>query len=89
VSFVVRVALPSEYAEAGRVTAEGYHADDLLRRRDGLIDNDYEERLTDARRRAREAQLLVAVACSRSPVAKVVTNNMRHAVWPVVSDPFL
>jgi GNAT superfamily N-acetyltransferase len=61
VSFVVRVALPSEYAEAGRVTAEGYHADDLLRRRDGLIDNDYEERLTDAGRRAREAQLLVAV----------------------------
>lgn len=60
-SFVVRIALPGEYAEAGRVTSEGYHADDLLRRRDGLIDNDYEERLTDAGRRAREAQLLVAV----------------------------
>jgi GNAT superfamily N-acetyltransferase len=53
--------LPGEYAEAGRVTAEGYHADDLLRRRDEQIDNDYEERLTDACRRAREAQLLVAV----------------------------
>jgi GNAT superfamily N-acetyltransferase len=61
VSFIVRVALPGEYADVGRVTAEGYHADDLLRRPDGLIDNDYEERLTDAGRRADEAQLLVAV----------------------------
>jgi GNAT superfamily N-acetyltransferase len=53
--------LPGEYAEAGRVTAGGYRADDLLRRSDGQIDNDYEERLADAGRRAREAQLLVAV----------------------------
>ncbi len=60
-SFIVRVAQPGEYADVGRVTAEGYHADDLLRRPDGLIDNDYEERLTDAGRRADEAQLLVAV----------------------------
>jgi len=61
VSFIVRAALPGEYAEAGRVTAEGYHADDLLRRPDGLIDNDYEARLIDADRRAREAELMVAV----------------------------
>jgi hypothetical protein len=40
VSFIVRVALPGEYADVGRVTAEGYHADDLLRRPDGLIDDD-------------------------------------------------
>jgi hypothetical protein len=61
VSFLVRAALPGEYAEAGRVTTEGYHADDLLRRLDGLIDNDYEARLTDADRRACEAELMVAV----------------------------
>jgi hypothetical protein len=69
VSFTVRVALPGEYAEAGRVTAEGYHADELLRRPDGLIDFDYEAQLTDASGRAREAELLVAVddsECSRS-----------------------
>ena len=60
-SFIVRVALPGEYAEAGRVTAEGYHADELLRRTDGLIDNEYEAQLADAARRAREAELLVAV----------------------------
>jgi GNAT superfamily N-acetyltransferase len=53
--------LPGEYAEAGRVTAEGYHADDLLRCTDGSIDNDYEAQLAEADRRAREAELLVAV----------------------------
>ena len=60
-SFVVRVAEPSEYAAAGRITADGYHADDLLRRTDGLIDFGYEAELKDASRRAREAELLVAV----------------------------
>jgi predicted N-acetyltransferase YhbS len=61
VSFIVRVAEPAEYAEAGRVTAGAYRADDLLRRTDGVIDTDYEAELTDAGRRAREAELLVAV----------------------------
>ena len=60
-SLIVRVAEPAEYADAGRVTAEAYHADDLLRRTDGLIDVDYEAQLVDASRRAREAELLVAV----------------------------
>ena len=60
-SFLIRVAEPSEYAEAGRVTAEAYRIDDLLRRADGLIDTGYEAELTDAGRRAREAELLVAV----------------------------
>ena len=60
-TFTVRVALPADYAAAGLVTAQGYHADDLLRRPDGLIDADYEAQLTDAGRRAREADLLVAI----------------------------
>ena len=60
-SFLIRVAESSEYAEAGRVTAEAYRIDDLLRRADGLIDTAYEAELTDAGRRAREAELLVAV----------------------------
>ncbi len=60
-SFIVRVAEPAEYAEAGRVTAGAYRADDLLRRTDGVTDTDYEAELTDAGRRAREAELLVAV----------------------------
>jgi GNAT superfamily N-acetyltransferase len=61
VSFLIRVAESSEYAEAGRVTAGAYRIDDLLRRADGLIDTAYEAELTDAGRRAREAELLVAV----------------------------
>jgi len=61
VSFIVRVAEPAEYAEAGRVAAGAYRADDLLRRTDRVIDTDYEAELTDAGRRAREAELLVAV----------------------------
>jgi GNAT superfamily N-acetyltransferase len=61
VSLVVRVAEPAEYAEAGRITADGYQADDLLRRADGLIDFDYLAQLTDASARARAAELLVAV----------------------------
>jgi ribosomal protein S18 acetylase RimI-like enzyme len=61
VSFLIRFAEPSEYAEAGRVTAEAYRIDDLLRRADGLIDTAYEAELTDAARRAREAELLVTV----------------------------
>ena len=61
VSFIVRVAEPAEYAEAGLVTAGAYRADDLLRRTDGVIDTVYEAKLADAGRRAREAELLVAV----------------------------
>lgn len=60
-SFFVRAAEPAEYAEAGRVTADAYRADDLLRRTDGLIDRDYEAQLMDATRRAREAELFVAI----------------------------
>ena len=60
-SSLVRVAEPAEYAEAGRITADGYRADDLLRRTDGLVDFDYQAQLTDASRRAREAELLIAV----------------------------
>ncbi len=59
-SFVVRPARPAEYAEAGRVTAEGYHIDQLLSGH-GESDTGYEARLRDAGQRAREAELLVAV----------------------------
>jgi hypothetical protein len=61
VSSVVRVAEPAEYVLAGRITADGCHADDLLRRIDGLIDFDYQAQLIDASGRAGEAELLVAV----------------------------
>jgi GNAT superfamily N-acetyltransferase len=79
VSFVVRVAEPAEYAAAGNMTADGYHADDLLRRTHGLIDFDYEAQLTDASRRAREAELLVAV--DDSQVLGTVTWCPHSSLW--------
>ena len=61
-SFVVRPARPEEYAEAGRVTAEGYHADQLLSGHGESADTGpYQVRLRDAAQRARESELLVAV----------------------------
>lgn len=59
-TFAVRVVRPEEYAEAGRVTAQGYHDDHLLSLHGGA-DRGYEARLVDAARRAGEAELLVAV----------------------------
>ena len=60
-SFVVRLARPEEYAEAGRVTVEGYAADELLSGHGEAADTGYEVRLRDAAQRARESELLVAV----------------------------
>jgi predicted N-acetyltransferase YhbS len=83
VSFVVRVAEAGEYAAPLRITADGYRADDLLRRTDGLIDFYYEAQLTDASRRAREAELLVAV--DDGQVLGTVTwcpPSSRGANWP-------
>ena len=59
--FVVRLARPDEYDEAGRICAAGYHADNFLTFADGSIDRHYEALLLDAARRARESELLVAV----------------------------
>ena len=40
--FVVRLARPDEYDEAGRICAAGYHADNFLTFADGSIDRHYE-----------------------------------------------
>ncbi len=75
----VRVAEPREYVEAGRITAEGYHGDDLLRLPDGEIDRGYESLLLDAARRAAEADLLVAV--DGSTLLGTVTWCPVGSVW--------
>lgn len=61
VSYQVRPARHDEYQAAGRVAAAGYAADGLLTLADGTTDDDYRRQLEDAARRAREAELLVAV----------------------------
>jgi predicted N-acetyltransferase YhbS len=59
-SLVVRPARPEEYPQVGRVTADAYRADGLLDSADHPVESTYEAQLTDAARRAREAELWVA-----------------------------
>lgn len=60
-TFVVRGARPEEYAAVGALTAEAYRADGLLDAHDHPVDDGYETQLRAAARRAREAELWVAV----------------------------
>jgi predicted N-acetyltransferase YhbS len=60
-TFAVRAARPEEYAAVGALTAEAYRVDGLLDPHDQPVDAAYEEKLLDATRRAREAELWVAV----------------------------
>ena len=78
-SFLVRPVRPEEYAETGRVTAQGYHDDQLLSLH-GSADTDYEGRLVDAGRRAAEAELLVAVD-ETGQVLGTVTWCPPGSVW--------
>jgi GNAT superfamily N-acetyltransferase len=60
-SFAVRAARPQEYTAVGALTAEAYRVDGLLDAHELPVDAAYEEKLLDATRRAREAELWVAV----------------------------
>jgi predicted N-acetyltransferase YhbS len=59
-TFAVREARPEEYAAVGALTAEAYRVDGLLDDRELPTEATYEEKLLDAARRAREAELWVA-----------------------------
>jgi GNAT superfamily N-acetyltransferase len=60
-TLVVRAARPEEYAAVGALTAEAYRVDGLLDEHELPVDAAYEEKLVDAARRAREAELWVTV----------------------------
>ena len=60
-SLVVRLARPDEYAAVGAITAAGYRADGLLDSAEHPVESTYEAKLLDAGRRARDAELWVAV----------------------------
>ena len=60
-SLLVRLARPDEYAAVGAITAAAYRADRLLDSPEYPVERGYEARLLDAGRRAREAELWVAV----------------------------
>ena len=67
---VVRVACPQDVDAAGALTAEAYLADRVL------ADDGYETELRDARRRAEQAVLLVAVAPAGEREAVVGTVTL-------------
>ena len=60
-TFAVRPAQSKEYATVGALTAEAYRVDGLLDEHELPTDAAYEQKLLDADRRAREAELWVAV----------------------------
>ena len=82
---VVRVARPDDVVAAGALTAEAYVADGLLE-----DDDDYAAELRDARRRAAEAVLLVAVAGTadgREAVVGSITVAPYGSSYAEVAEP--
>lgn len=78
---LVRRAHPAEYDAVGRLTAEAYVADGhVTRGPDG-----YERVLLDAPRRAREAELLVAVAPETDEVIGTVTFAVHGTPYAEIS----
>lgn len=66
----IRPVRDDELTTTGEVTAAGYLADGLLELSDGATDTAYQARLLDARLRARQADVLVAV--ERSTIGVVL-----------------
>jgi ribosomal protein S18 acetylase RimI-like enzyme len=75
-SVIVRDALPAEYDEIGAITFAAY-------RTDGLIsdDSEYVGELTDAARRAAEAELIAAVDADTGAVLGSVTFCLPGSVF--------
>jgi predicted N-acetyltransferase YhbS len=79
-TFAVREARPEEYAAVGTLTAEAYRVDGLLDEHELPTDVAYEEKLLDAARRAREAELWVAVGTDGDVLGSVT--------WCPVGSPW-
>jgi GNAT superfamily N-acetyltransferase len=79
-SVVVRPARPDEYGAVGQLTAASYRADGLLEAADHPVESSYEGQLLDAARRAREAELWVAVEVDGA-ILGTVTWCPRGSPW--------
>lgn len=79
---VVRDAQPEEYNRIGEITVAAYVADGFLHG-----DSEYAEELRDAARRAREAQLIVAVDESTGEVLGSVTFCLPGSPWAQIAGP--
>ncbi|MFJ9696494.1 GNAT family N-acetyltransferase [Kitasatospora sp. NPDC101183] len=73
---LIRRALPQDLADAGRITVDSFVGDGFTR-----PDSPYVELLRDAGRRAREAELLVAVDASDQQVLGCVTFAAGGTEW--------
>ncbi|MER6301813.1 N-acetyltransferase [Kitasatospora sp. NPDC001539] len=80
--FLIRQALPRDLEDAGRVTVEAFVGDGHTR-----PTSDYVGLLRDAGRRAREAELLVAVDASDERVLGCVTFAVGGTAWADIATP--
>jgi GNAT superfamily N-acetyltransferase len=78
---LVRPALPTEFTRAGEISVAAYRADGWI-----PPGHSYAERLADAARRAREAELLVAVD-GEGVVVGTVTVCLPGTPWSEISKP--
>lgn len=79
---ILRDALPAEYEEIGAITLAAY-------RTDGLIsdDSEYVDELTDAARRAAEAELIAAVDSDTGTVIGSVTFCLPGSMFAERAQP--
>ncbi|MFE4974674.1 GNAT family N-acetyltransferase [Kitasatospora sp. NPDC056651] len=80
--FLIRKALPEDLADAGRITVDAFVGDGFT-----SPDSGYVELLRDAERRAREAELLVAVDAAGAGVLGCVTFAVGGTEWADIADP--
>ncbi|MFE4514555.1 GNAT family N-acetyltransferase [Kitasatospora sp. NPDC056783] len=80
--FLIREALPEDLAAAGRITVDAFVGGGFT-----SPDSPYVERLGDAGRRAREAELLVAVDAAGAGVLGSVTFAVGGTEWADIATP--
>ncbi|HJQ44740.1 MAG TPA: GNAT family N-acetyltransferase [Amycolatopsis sp.] len=78
---VVRPARPDEFAEVGVMTVAAYEADGLL-----AADAEYRHELSDAARRAEQAELLVAVTPAGELLGSVTITPPGSALAEISRD---
>ncbi|MFJ7906270.1 GNAT family N-acetyltransferase [Kitasatospora sp. NPDC096204] len=80
--FLIRQALPEDLADAGRITVEAFVGDGFTNPASGYVDL-----LRNSERRAREAELLVAVDAAGAGVLGCVTFAVGGTEWADIATP--
>ncbi|HKE50157.1 MAG TPA: GNAT family N-acetyltransferase [Actinomycetes bacterium] len=79
---IVRDALPAEYDQIGAITFAAYRSDGLI-----SDDSQYVDELTDAARRAAEAELIAAVDADTGAILGTVTFCLPGSVFAERAEP--